>query len=161
MRKLFPHPILTLALLLMWLLLTRFSLGQLVLGSAVAIFAGRALGPILPEGPKLKKPWKVIGLFFTVGWDIWLSNVHVAKVILRGPKTGAEGPGFLSIPLRLRDPAPLAVLSLIVTATPGSVWIDFDPDRGELLLHVIERGETDWPALIRDRYEAVLMEIFA
>ncbi|HEY0213299.1 MAG TPA: Na+/H+ antiporter subunit E [Paenirhodobacter sp.] len=161
MKRLIPHPLLSLALILMWLLLTRFSIGQLLLGSMVSLFAGWAFGAIEPAGPKLKKPWKVIPLFFIVGYDIAKSNIDVARVILRGPRPGAEGPGFVTIPLRLRDPAPLAVLSLIVTATPGSVWINYDPDTGELLLHVVERGDTDWHALIRDRYESVLMEIFA
>ncbi|MFC3060098.1 Na+/H+ antiporter subunit E [Paenirhodobacter populi] len=161
MKRLLPHPLITLSLILMWLLLTSFSVGQLLLGTIVALFAGWAFGAIEPEGPKLKKPWKVVRLFFIVGYDIAKSNVDVAKVILRKPLTGPEGPGFLTVPLRMRDPAPLAILSLIVTATPGSVWINYDPDTGELLLHVLERGGIDWHALIRDRYEAALMEIFA
>lgn len=161
MKKLIPHPLLSLALVLMWLLLTRFSVGQLLLGSVVALAAGRALGAVRPEGPRLKRPFGIIRLFFIVGYDIAVSNVEVARTILRGVHTDGRGPGFLHIPLRLREPAPLAILSLIVTATPGSVWVDFNPDTGVLLLHVLEKGETDWHALIRDRYEAALMEIFA
>lgn len=160
MKRLFPHPLVSLALLLMWLLLTRFSVGQLLLGSAVALVAGRALATVRPEGPPLRKWWRVIPLFFIVGYDIAVSNVHVGRRILFGLRGPDRDSGFLRIPLRLRDPAPLAILALIVTATPGSVWVDFDPETGELLLHVLDKGEADWPVLIRDRYEQPLLEIF-
>ena len=160
MKRLFPHPLMTLALLLMWLLLTRFSLGQLVLGAAVASVAGKALALVQPEGPPLRKWRKVIPLFFVVGHDIALSNLNVARRILFGLGGEGRGSAFLRVPLRLRHPAQLAVLALIITATPGSVWVDFDPESGDLTLHVLDIGETDWVALIRERYEQPLMEIF-
>ncbi len=40
MKRLLPHPILSLGLLGLWLLLTRLSPGHVVLGSAVAVVAG-------------------------------------------------------------------------------------------------------------------------
>lgn len=160
MKRMIPHPILTLSLILMWLLLTRFSLGQLVLGTAVALIAGWALSAIEPTGPKLRRPWKAVPLFFVALWDILKSNALVARRILRGQRPDAP-PGFVRVDLRLRDPMPLAVLALILTAAPGSAWIAYDSESGELLIHVLELDGTDWPALIRDRYEAPLLEIFA
>jgi len=43
MSRLVPYPLLSLALLVMWLLLTRFSLGHLILGSGIALIAGKAM----------------------------------------------------------------------------------------------------------------------
>ncbi|MFT3687532.1 Na+/H+ antiporter subunit E [Paenirhodobacter sp.] len=160
MKRLVPHPLVSLALLLMWLLLTRFSIGHLLLGGVVALAAGRAMATVQPAGPRLNKWWRIIPLFFIVGYDIAVSNVNVGRRILFGLRGPERGSGFLRIPLRLREPAPLAILALIVTATPGSVWVDFDPETGELLLHVLDVGEADWPVLIRDRYEQPLLEIF-
>ena len=54
MTRLLPHPLLTAALILMWLLLTRFSLGHLVLGSVIAVLAGLALARIEPEAPRIR-----------------------------------------------------------------------------------------------------------
>ena len=60
------------------------------------------------------------------------------------------------------DPVGLALLSMIVTATPGTAWLEYDSATGVLLLHVFDMIETDdWPALIRDRYESRLLEAFA
>ena len=90
--------------------------------------------------------------------DILKSNLLVARRILRGARAPS---GFVRVPLRLRGPMPLAVLALILTATPGSAWMSWDEEKGELLVHILELDGTDWPALIRDRYEAPLLEIFA
>lgn len=160
MKRLLPHPVLSLALVLMWLLLTRFSLGQLLLGGAVALVAGRALATIEPRGPKLRPGalWRAVPLTAVVLADILKSNLAVARRIVRGARVPS---GFVAVPLRLRGEMPLAVLALILTATPGSAWISWDPEQGELLIHVLELDGTDWPALIRDRYEAPLLEIFA
>lgn len=160
MKRLVPHPILSCALVLMWMILTSFSLGQLILGTAISLLAGRALALIEPNGPPLKRPWRAIPLFWVVSWDILVSNYQVARRIIRGPRPDAPS-GFVRVKLRIRGEIPLALLGLILCATPGSAWIAYDSERNELLIHVLELDGTDWATLIRDRYEAPLMEIFA
>ena len=39
MSRVFPYPLLTVSLIMMWLLLSSFSLGQFILGTAVALVA--------------------------------------------------------------------------------------------------------------------------
>ena len=69
--------------------------------------------------------------------------------------------GFVVIPLDLHDRTGLAVLACIVTSTPGTAWIEYAPDSGVLLIHVLDLvDEAEWVALIKNRYEALLMEIF-
>jgi len=137
MTRILPHPLLTAALILMWLLLTRFSLGHLVLGSVIAVLAGLALARIEPEAPRIRS------------WSALLRLVAIVSV-------------FVVIPLRLRDPVPLALLAVILTATPGTAWLEHDREAGTLLLHVFDMvDEEEWRVLIRDRYEALLMESFA
>jgi len=64
-------------------------------------------------------------------------------------------------PLELRDPTGLAVLSVIVTSTPGTAWFDYNAARGVLLIHVFDLvDEEGWRELIKSRYEHLLMEIF-
>ncbi|PZQ97002.1 MAG: Na+/H+ antiporter subunit E [Cereibacter sphaeroides] len=162
MRRLVPHPLLSLALLFMWLLLNRFSLGHLVLGTAIALVAGWALSAIEPAGPRPRRLLTSARLFGIVFLDIIRSNIAVAKLILTDRRGNGRQPGFVEIPLRLRDPVPLAILSIIVTATPGTAWVEYDPERSSLLLHVLDLVEEDeWRRLIGDRYEALLLEVFA
>lgn len=82
MSRLLPHPILSLGLVLMWLLLNRFSLGHLLLGSAVAIVAGQAMAALQPERPHIRRWDRVAVLLFRVTIDIVRSNVAVASILL-------------------------------------------------------------------------------
>ena len=42
-----------------------------------------------------------------------------------------------------------------------TAWVEYDPDSGILLIHVLDLVDKDeWVALIKNRYEALLMEIF-
>ena len=160
MSRVLPYPILTAALLVMWMLLTSFSPGQFLLGAIVAVAASRAMATLQPSKPRLRR-WQLIPLLFgTVMLDILRSNVAVAGIILRGGGRGRK-PGFVAIPLDLRDRTGLAVLACIVTSTPGTAWVEYANDSNVLLIHVLDLiDEEEWVVLIKNRYEALLMEIF-
>ena len=160
MSRVLPYPILTAALLVMWMLLTSFSPGQFRLGAIVAVAASRAMATLQPSKPRLRR-WQLIPrLFGTVMLDILRSNVAVAGIILRGGGRGRK-PGFVAIPLDLRDRTGLAVLACIVTSTPGTAWVEYANDSNVLLIHVLDLiDEEEWVVLIKNRYEALLMEIF-
>ena len=161
MSRLVPYPLLTLGLLLMWLLLNRFSPGHLLLGTAVAIVAGKAMSALEPAKPRIRR-WDLIAqLLGVVLYDIVRSNLAVAALILTGGRHGQRRSGFVEIPLTLRDPTALAILAVIVTATPGTAWMQYDARRGAVLLHVFDLvEEADWISLIKGRYESLLLEIF-
>lgn len=159
--KLIPHPLLSLVLVLFWLVLTSFSLGQLILGTLVAIVAGRAYASLTPDRTRLRRPDLILRLGLIVALDIARSNIAVATLILTGGRHGQRHSGFVHIPLDLREPNALATLAIIVTATPGTAWFNYDPESGELLLHVFDLvDEAAWVELIKTRYEALLLEIF-
>jgi multicomponent K+:H+ antiporter subunit E len=160
MSRVLPYPILTAALLLMWMLLTSFSPGQFLLGGAVALVASRAMAALQPSKPRLRR-WQLIPrLAGIVALDILRSNIAVAAFILRGRERERTS-GFVAIPLDLRDRTGLAVLACIVTSTPGTAWIDHAHDSNVLLIHVLDLvDEEEWIALIKNRYESLLMEIF-
>lgn len=161
MTRLLPHPLLSFALLLMWLALTRFTLGHALLGGAIAIVAGRAMASLHPAGPRIRR-WDVIPvLFAVVVRDILRSNLAVAWLILTRGRGGKRAAGFVSIPLVLRDETALAWLAIIVTATPGTAWIEYDSGRSTLLIHVFDLTDPEeMRTFIKQRYEVMLMEIF-
>lgn len=162
MSRIFPHPVLSLGLFIIWLILQQsVSLGNLVLGAVIAIGAGAATGALELPKPKLKRPWLVPVLFVVVTIDIIRSNVAVAWLILTqgpGPRTAQ----FLEIPLELRDPNGLVFLSMIITSTPGTVWVEHDPEANTLLLHILDViDEQEWLDTIKGRYERLILEILA
>jgi multicomponent K+:H+ antiporter subunit E len=119
-----------------------------------------AASTLRPLHARIRRLDIAAGLILVVLGDVVRSNLHVARIIL-GPRARRIRSGFVRIPLELRDPHGLAVLAVIVTATPGTVWAGLSPSDDELTLHVLdladERAVVD---LIKQRYERPLMRIF-
>ncbi len=161
MTRWLPFPLMALSLLLMWLLLNQaLTPGHVILGAILGVGGAWALTRLEPPAGRLRRPLAILTLAVLVLQDIVRSNIAVARIIL-GPRVHHETSGFLDIPLELRAPYGLAVLALIVTATPGTLWVAFDPARGVLTLHVLDLIDEDaWIATIKQRYERHLREIF-
>lgn len=158
---LFPHPVVSVVIALLWLVLTGFTPGQMVLAVAVGTLAGLAYGRLTPTRIRLRRPDLMVKLFFRVGGDIIRSNIAVARLMITEGRDKGRRSGFVHIPLDLTNPHALAVLAMIVTATPGTAWVEYTPRNRTLLLHVFDLLESDdWVHIIKTRYEALLMEIF-
>lgn len=160
MRKILYWLVLPCILLAVWLLLNRsFAPEQIVLGAILALLLAWAAMPLRPLRSTPKHPWKLITLMARVIADIVRSNIQVARLIWLGPKS--HTPGFMRIPLTLRDPHGLALLSCIITYTPGTVWAGFSEEQGLLTLHVLDlKDQQYWIDLVQQRYERPLKEIF-
>lgn len=161
MSRLLPYPLLTASLLAMWLLLNGLSLGQVLLGTAIAVAVANVTVALRPAKPRLKRWWLLPWLGLIVLADIWRSNFAVARLILRTGHSRRVS-GFVTVPLEIRDPVGLAVLACILTSTPGTAWVEYDSTSNRLLLHVLDLvDENHWIDLIKGRYERLLLEIFA
>lgn len=153
-------PWLPLFLWILWLLLNdSASAGQLLVGGVLALAIPAVTGVMRPMKAQPRRIGAVFGLLFHVALDVVRSNIAVARIVL-GLAGHQVVSGFIRIPLDLRDPHGLAVLSCILTATPGSVWTDLSEDN-TLTMHVLDvQDEDTWTQLIKERYERPLMEIF-
>lgn len=151
-----------LALLCLWLLLNdTLEPGHIVLGALIAVLLALSVVRMRPLQARLRRLPLVVKLMFTVLLDIIRSNIGVARVILGLVRDHEVKSGFLEIPLDLRDPHGLAGLAMIVTSTPGTVWVELTPDGSTLTLHVLDlRDEAALIRLIKQRYEQPLREIF-
>jgi multicomponent K+:H+ antiporter subunit E len=161
MRRLLPFPLLAGALLIMWLLLNQsLSVGHIALGGVLALAGSWLLLLLEPPKAQIRRPGIILRLFFRVLADIARSNLAVAWIVLR-PKPRARVAGFVEIPLDLRDRYGLAALACIITSTPGTIWVNFDPATGILTIHVLDLVDKNlWVRTIKDRYERPLQEIF-
>ena len=158
-RRALPFPLLTLALLAMWILLTGFSPGHMLFGAAIAVMVSRTMLSLRPERPTLRLGRAAVRLASIVFIDIIRSNIAVAKIILLRPPE--RNSGFIELSTALRSPDALAMLSIIITATPGSLWVQHDAHRHIILIHVLDLvDEQEWARLIQERYEKLLLEIF-
>jgi multicomponent K+:H+ antiporter subunit E len=161
MRWLLPFPIASAGLLVLWLLLNQtLSPGHLVLGAGIALLGGWSLLALdLPEG-RPRRLRAILRLAVLVVADIVRSNGAVGLIIL-GLHRKEYVSGFVEIPLDLRDPYGLAALACIITSTPGTLWVNFDPASGILTIHVLDLVDhAVWRDTIKGRYERFLREIF-
>ena len=161
-KRLFPHPWLALLLLGCWLLLMNdISVGNIVLGavlgSAIAFFVGAGLW-LTPV--RFGRPWRLAQLAAHVLADIVVANLQVARLVL-GPARRLR-PAFIEVPLDSTHEIALTALISIVSLSPGTLCAELSDDRTRLLVHVLDLDdEAALVALIKTRYEAPLMEIFA
>lgn len=161
MTRWLPYPLLTLCLVVMWLLLNQsVSAGQILLGVGVALLAASAMAALRPEKARIRWTMAIPRLAGIVLADIVRSNIAVGRIVLFR-KQRERVSGFIHLPLDMRDRYGLAVLALIITATPGTLWMQHDAARNILLVHVLDLvDEEAWIRLIKARYERLLMEIF-
>lgn len=160
MSRLFAHPILAALLLCLWLVLQQSAgLGHILLGSLIALGASAFASAVIPEKVTLRKPYKLLQLAAVAGLDIIRSNLAVMLVLFHPrPKPTA---GFIEMKLNLTNTFALAILACLITATPGSAWLEYDRERSTVLIHVFDLVDADeWVETIRARYETLLMEIF-
>ncbi|MBV2207564.1 MAG: Na+/H+ antiporter subunit E [Pseudomonas sp.] len=154
-------PLLPVVLTITWLLLNdSFDSAHLLFGIVLALLVSAAAVPLRPLSAWPRRLHVAIGLIWRVLLDIVRSNIGVGRIVL-GAARRQPTIGFLDIPLDLRDPHGLAMLAIIITGTPGTVWSGYDPATNMLTLHVLDLQDEDaWIHTIKHRYERPLMEIF-
>ncbi|MFY8135415.1 MAG: Na+/H+ antiporter subunit E [Aquimonas sp.] len=160
MKTLFPAPLLSLCVFVVWLLLVgSIEPGHLLLATLQAVLLPQ-IAQRLRHGPAgIHRPWVALRLALVVLWDIVVSNIQVAKLIL-GREANIH-PGFLWLPLEVRNPHAIATLAGIITMTPGTLSAEVSADNRHLLVHCFSLDdEAGTIAQIKQRYEAPLKEIF-
>lgn len=159
-RRLFPHPVLTVVLAVIWVLLVnRFSTGHILLGLLFGWGIPLFTRHFWPEPVRMARPLVLLRYLGIVLFDIVVANLTVARLILGRPKN--LQPRFVELPLDLQTDLAISMLANTITLTPGTLSAQLSDDRRCLIVHALH--ETDSEALvktIKQRYEAPLKEIF-
>jgi len=158
---LLPHPLLTLLLALVWIILQNgFSAGMAVFGLILGIIIPRVSAAFWPERPGGFRAGKMLSYAVMVMWDIMVANIQVAWIVLTVPNSKLK-PAWIIIPLDLRQPEAITLLAGTITLTPGTVSADLSESGHYLLVHVLHTNDPDAERdAIKSRYEACLKEIF-
>lgn len=151
-----------LVLALMWAAITgTFTFGNLVLGGAVGLIAlllmrHRIAKPILFR--KFGLAISLAGLFL---YELSLSAVRVALLVLRPDMRKHLKPGIIAFPLKVTTDPEITLLANLITLTPGTLSVDVSNDRKTLYVHALSVPDRD--ALIADiasGFEAKILEVF-
>lgn len=161
MKRLFPHPYLTLTLIVLWfLLVNQWKIGSLVM----AIFLGTVI-PLLtsawwPDRPRVKHPLDLAAYSLLVLWDVIVANFQVARIVLFKPRDKIQS-NWVTIPLDLHSAEAISLLAGTITMTPGTLTADMSACGRALLVHSLHAPDPD---AVRDdikaRYESRLKRIF-
>lgn len=160
-RRLFPHPVLSIALVAVWLLLLNsVTLGGFVLAVFVGTVVPLLTAPFWPNRPQLRFGWPMIDYLAVVLWDVLVANFGVARLILFRRSEDLHS-AWLTVPLDLRTPEAITMLAGTISLTPGTVSSDLAGDGRSLLVHALDVPDREAEVRrIKHRYERRLMRIF-
>ena len=160
-RRILPHPLLSLFVALVWMLLVnRFAWGSLVFALALGLIIPIVTESYWPDRARIRNPLGIAGYIAIVLHDIIKANVDVAKIVVFKPSRDLQ-PAWLVVPLEITTPEAIAVLMGTITLTPGTVSCDLAEHGSGPLVHALHcpdptRSIDD----MKPRYEAQLKEIF-
>lgn len=96
------------------------------------------------------------GLFFLV--ELIRANLRVAKTVL-SPKLNVH-PGVIAVPLDLETDVEIAMLTNLLTLTPGTLSLDVSTDHRVLYVHTLDYTNVDeFRSGIKNGFERRVMEI--
>jgi multicomponent K+:H+ antiporter subunit E len=156
----FVHPVLSVILAAFWLLLQEsLALPQLITAALLGLLVPRLVHHFLSEPAPAPALAPVLRLVAVVWWDIIVSNLTVARIVL-SPWSNPQ-PAWVEVPLNVEHPRAITLLAAIITMTPGTVSCMIDEERSLIHVHALD---CDDPAalaeVIRQRYGQPLKEIF-
>ncbi len=159
MRRLLPHPLLSVSLVIIWLLLVnQLSFGHLFLGIFLGLAVPLYTSRFWPDQVHVRNPMVLLRFIAVVLYDILVANIAVARLIM-GRQERLE-PAFLELPLRLETDVAISVLANTISLTPGTVSTFLSADRRCLIIHSLHTTDPEeMLETIRQRYEAPLKEI--
>lgn len=161
MKRLIPHPGLSVLLAIVWLLMANsLSFGSFVIGAVIGVLLPLFTAPFWPRRPKVRFGYGILYVLLVL-WDIVVANFEVAAVILFRRSRDLR-PQWLIIPLELDTPEAITVFAGTISLTPGTVSTDVSACGKYLLVHALDTADAEADvARIKLRYETRLKKVFA
>jgi multicomponent K+:H+ antiporter subunit E len=160
-RRLLPHPALSVMLLVVWLLMANeITAGGIVLGTLFGLVLPKFTEPFWPARPPVRFGGALLRYLAIVLFDIVIANFQIAWIILFRRNRDLRS-RWLVIPIELTSPEAITVLAGTISLTPGTVSSDVSADGRHLLVHALDvADEAAEIARIKRRYERRLQRVF-
>jgi multicomponent K+:H+ antiporter subunit E len=160
-RRLLPHPALSVLLVVVWMLLVNeFTFGALFLALVFGVLVPLVTSRFWPDRPKMRFGRDALAYLVIVLFDIVVANFQIAWIILTRRNRDLRS-CWLVIPTELRSAEAITVLAGTISLTPGTVSSDISSDGRALLVHALDVADpVAEVARIKQRYETRLMKVF-
>lgn len=147
---------------LIWAAITgSFTLLNLLLGAAVGIVALWFVRNRLAAPVHLLRARRIISLALLFFYELILSAVRVAWLVITPNMKSQLKPGIIAFPLTAKSDAEITLLANLITLTPGTLSLDVSEDRRFLYVHAL--SVSDKSELIKgiaEGFETKIIEVF-
>lgn len=158
------NPLVTVIVLaLIWAAMSgTFSGLNLLLGAGIGAIAVSLLRRSLARGRSLRQLRSAISLALLFLYELGVSAIRVAVVVLTPDIKSVLRPAIIAFPLTVKSDAEITLLANLITLTPGTLSVDVSEDRSLLYVHTLTLSSRE--ALIADiagGFEARIREVYS
>ncbi len=91
-------------------------------------------------------------------WDLILGALKIALDVIT--RKNMSSPGIIKFPLEANKDFEIALLSNLITFSPGSMVIDIEPDRSYLYIHIMFlEDKEEAKKVFKEEFEARVLRI--
>lgn len=132
-------PLMIAGLALVWATITgNFTALNLVLGAGVGTVTALLLRNWLARPLALRRLRRITSLAMLFLWELMVSAIRVAFIVLRPNLKASLRPAIVAFPLTVKSDAEITLLANLITLTPGTLSVDVADDRSVLYVHVLD-----------------------
>lgn len=156
-------PLMIAGLALVWATITgNFTALNLALGAGVGAITALVLRNWLARPLALRRLRRITSLALLFLWELIVSAVRVAFIVVRPNLKASLRPAIVAFPLSVKSDAEITLLANLITLTPGTLSVDVADDRSVLYVHVLDLVSRDQLiAEIAGGFERKVQEVFA
>ncbi len=138
-----------------------FSGLNLLLGGLVGGVAVLVLREAFASPRALRRIRRIVSLAALFLYELVVSAVRVAIVVIRPDLSKAVRPAIIAVPLTVKSDAEITLLANMITLTPGTLSVDVAADKSVLYVHALNMADKE--AMIADianGFEKKIQEVF-
>jgi multicomponent Na+:H+ antiporter subunit E len=134
---------------------------NLLFGGLIGAVAVLILRDALSGPRSSRRVRRILSLAILFLYELMVSAVRVAMVVMRPDMSKAVRPAIVAVPLSVKSDAEITLLANLITLTPGTLSVDVSADKSVLYVHALCMDDRD--AMIADianGFEKKVREVF-
>lgn len=149
-------------LALVWAAITgNFTALNLLLGAGIGALTALLLRNWFASPQLLRRIRRINSLFLLFMWELMVSAVRVAIIVMTPNIRAALRPGIIAFPLTVKSDFEITLLANMITLTPGTLSVDVAEDRSVLYVHALQLDDREvLIAEIAGGFERKIQEAF-
>ncbi len=140
------------------LIVSDLSLGSLFFGYLVGIFPIFIIRRFLPGRFYLVRVYYILKLILVFAIELIKANYELTRIVV-SPKIDIH-PGFFAYPCELEEEWEIALISALISLTPGTLIVAISDDYSTIYIHGINALDVDQEiATIKNSFEKLIVEV--